>query len=172
MNFLNTFGVNIKSLIFYTIDFLVILFVLQKFVFSKITKIMDDREKKIKESIENAKNVEDLKHEMETRYREAMKNAQAESQIIIEEAKRGADKAAQDIIEKAMKDAKDITSEYEKEMDIIREKMFATLKQDIMSLVVKTTRKILSENLTDRDMDRIVKESIKYMPSYERKQKN
>jgi F-type H+-transporting ATPase subunit b len=163
MSFFNQFGINIQYLVFYTIDFFIILYVLQKFLFKKIFRILDEREKKIVESLEYADAIKKTKQEMDERYKEAMHKTQREVQDMIREAKIQAEKLRQDILLNAEDEAKVFIKKAEEEIQNNHDKMYASLKKELLDIVLFTTKKVLRENMTKEIEANITKDTIKYI---------
>ena len=161
MNFLELFRVNISYIIFYTIDFFIILFILQKYVFKKINTILEDREKKIKESIENSKIIEAQKAEMERIYREKMIETQKESEKLISEAKKTAELIKKEIIDNANDESKKIVEETKKDIQKIHDQMYLQIKKEITDLLVITISKVLKDTIDEKDHEKIINKSIK-----------
>ena len=59
MEFLKEFGIQPTLLIAQIVNFLIILFILKKFFYKPIIKLLDDRKKKIEESLKNAELIEE-----------------------------------------------------------------------------------------------------------------
>ncbi len=170
MNFFNQFGINIQYLIFYTLDFFIILYILQKFLFKKIFRILDEREKKIVESLEYAEAIKKKKEEMDERYKEAMHKTQREVQEMIREAKISAEKLSQDILLNAENEAKVFIKKAEEEVQNTHDKMYITLKKELLDIVLFTTKKVLRENMTKEIEANITKDTIKYIKNLNPKQ--
>ncbi len=163
MNFLTLFRVNWSYIIFYTIDFFIILYVLQRFLFKKILKILEDRENEIKVSLENSKIIEEKKEEMEKIYRDKMIETQKESEDIIEKAKEAAENIRSEMLSLTKKESKKILEESEKEAQKFHDQMYENLKKEILDLVVITTQKALSNLIDEKEKQKIISKSIEYI---------
>ena len=163
MNFFNQFRLNIQYIIFYMVDFIIILFVLQKFLFKKIANVLNERESIIKKGLEDAKESQEKKEEMEERYKEIMKETQREVDQILKGTKVSAEKLRNEIINTAEIEAKKIIEEAENKISQDHDRMYELLKNEVKGIAIDITKKILDENLGREERDIILKKSIKYL---------
>lgn len=84
------FGINGFLLIAQIVNFLIVLYLLKRFAFGPILKLLEDRKNTISESQKNAEETEKLLAKTEEREKEVLKNAQSQAQEIIEDAKKQA----------------------------------------------------------------------------------
>ena len=81
MAFFDAFGVDLPKLIFQVVNFLLLLYLLNRFLFKPVLKLLDERESRIKKGLEDAeaaaKDRELAKAEREAALDEARKEAQA-----------------------------------------------------------------------------------------------
>ncbi len=112
MDILNQFGVQPILLVAQVVNFLILLFILKKFLYKPILRVLDERRKKIEESLKNAEEIEKkllLTEEEKEKILakaslEAQKiidNTKAEIEIMKEEGKAQAQELASQIIKKA-----------------------------------------------------------------------
>ena len=163
MNFFNQFRLNIQYIIFYMVDFIIILFVLQKFLFKKIANVLNERESIIKKGLEDAKESQEKKEEMEERYKEIMKETQREVDQILKGTRVSAEKLRDEIINTSEIEAKKIIEEAENKISQDHDKMYELLKNEVKRIAIDITEKVLDENLGREERDIILKKSIKYL---------
>ncbi len=163
MNFLQLFRINISYIIFYNINFFIILFILQKYLFKKINTVLEDREKKIKESLDNSKFIEEKKEEIEKEYREKMVETQKESERIINEARQSAENIRLEILENSKQESDRIIREAEEETQKFHDQMYIALKKELVELTISGISKSLEELLDEKDKERIIEKSIKFI---------
>lgn len=140
-------GIDARLLIVQLLSFLVLFWVLKKFVFPSLQKALDEREKMIVESVEAAKSAqqaaeaseETIKAELKKAQKEAagiVETAQAEAARIVEDAEARADKKAAHMLEQA---------EARLQSDIADAKV--ALKHEMALLVAQATETIIDEKL-------------------------
>ncbi len=160
MEIAKQFGIEPILLLAQIINFLIILFVLKKFFYKPIVKMLEDRKKRIEESLKNADTIEEKLKATEEKSAlildAARKNAEdiladtkAEAQRITDAAAIEAKASAEETVKKALEQ---IASE--------REKMQKDLEQETMDLVAATVKKVLGRNLKDVEKKSLTAKSI------------
>lgn len=133
-----------------TLAFLVLLFLLRKFAWTPILNSLKEREAKITDSIETAERVKAEMAQMKSENEALMATAREERAEIIKEAKMHADKLVNEAKEKAKEEANKIIGEAA--VAIQNQKMAALtdVKNQIGTLVVEVSEKILGRELKDQ----------------------
>ncbi|MBR3622175.1 MAG: F0F1 ATP synthase subunit B [Selenomonadaceae bacterium] len=154
-----------STLIAQILNFLVLVVILRAVAYKPIVKVIEAREKKIKETLDQA--------DMDRR---AAENILAENKAKLA----AAGKKAEDIIEKAEKaarDARDASIEATKreieqmkkaaaeEIERDRLKMTESLKSEVVALSMAAAGKIIEKNLSEKDNESIVKSFIDKLDS-------
>lgn len=151
MEILTNFGVEPKLLLAQVVNFLIILFLLKKFFYAKITKVLDERKTKIAESLKNADLIEAKLQQTEEQVKEALEIANVNAKEIIDST----NKEAQRVYDEAQKEAKTaaeaIIIKAKAEIQSEREQMKNTLEKDTITLVADVVKKVLGRNLTTKE---------------------
>lgn len=149
MEIFNNFGVNPLLLAAQVVNFLILLFILKRFLYKPILGALEQRKKRIEESLQNAEEIEQRLLKTNEEVEKILAKALEESQKIINESKEassailGESKAtAADIIQKAYEQALEVKkAEKVKLQQEIRENL-----GDIVSLALeKVTGKVITE---------------------------
>lgn len=116
MDILNQFGINPILLAAQVVNFFLLLFILKKFLYKPILKVLAERRKKIEESLKNSEEIEKRLNEITEKEAEVILRAGKEGQKILQDAgdeyKRTIEDAKKEyarIVEKAVEDAKKLT---------------------------------------------------------------
>lgn len=144
---LGNVGFDWRVFLFNLINFTILLFLLRKFFFSKITAVVESRQKIIEEGINNAEKAKvDLENADVTR-REILSNAKDESLKIIEESK----KEAASIIEKgrseAQNQAEGLVKKARQDSEKEKEKIMSEVKTNIAKIVTNELKNKLESNV-------------------------
>lgn len=153
-------GIDWQMLIFQGVAFLILVWILAKFIFPPLLKAVDDRQAKIEESTKAAAEAEKKAESAETKIEEALKKARSEAADIVTTAKDEATAAIEKAENQAKTRAERIVSEAHE--DIAKEVLSArnTLKKDTLKLV-KEAAGVASSHVADDKFDtEIVKKSI------------
>jgi F-type H+-transporting ATPase subunit b len=155
-------GIDWRLLVAQTVNFLLILFLLNKFVFKKVIKHLEERRTRIEQGLELT---EKAKHEMEriedARHRELEKGREAGEKVLADARSVASTKEKEALAmvkteaEKMLQKAK---GEAEKEKtDAIR-----GAKDEAQKLAVLMAEKILGRSTTKADQDESAKEVMDY----------
>ena len=149
------------------ITFLLLLYVLAKFAWKPLLKMLEDRENLIKSSLKDAEKAK-LELESLTKESEAITaKARSEAQSILAESKSAADKVKEDTIAKAKEQAIKIRDDAKKQIEVEKDKAISDIKQEVVNLTLSVAEKLINKNLNDADNKSLIEESLKKVKSYE-----
>lgn len=149
------------QLLFQIINFAVLVFILKKFLYKPIITIIDQRNKKIQDSIKAAEKTLEEKEKIEQIKKKAIEAAEKEAIRIVELAKKTADKAGKQMIENAKNEAEE---EVDKKFQLLTDKLAdqeRKITARITDMVVKTTSRVLKDSLTVQEQRKIIDQEIK-----------
>lgn len=149
------------------ITFLLLFFVLAKYAWKPLIKMLDDREGMIRSSLDDA---EKAKLELERLNKESeaiTAKARSEAQAILAESKTVAEKVKEDTIAKAKEQAIKISDDAQKQIQVEKDKAINDIKQEVVNLTLLVAEKLINKNLNDADNKSLIDESLKKVKSYE-----
>lgn len=161
MELINALGLNVKILLAQLINFAVLLFVLHRFAYQPILKMLDERRGKIEEGIKNAEDAKEKLTEIEKKEKKVLTEARKESQKIISAAEDMAKKNKEDILEEAKKQSQEILEKAEKSIEQQKNKMMEDAKKELSELVVLATEKVVGEKVDDKKDKEIIDSVIR-----------
>jgi F-type H+-transporting ATPase subunit b len=153
------------GLIIWTIViFIILVLILKKYAWGPMLKSLNEREQKIKDSIDKAEYLKQEAEKMLAEHRLMLSKADEESRRIINESKEMAEKLRNDFLTKTNTDAHNLIQQAKSEIE--REKISAlnTLKDEIANLAVQAASKIIDENLNPDKQKQIVEGFINQIP--------
>ena len=157
---LGKIGFDWKMALFNLINFLILFWILKRFFFKPVLKVVNERDKQIQTSIEN---IQQAKTELSM--------AQKKAQDIVDEGKIKANKVIEKGTDEAKMLAEDIKSNAKQEVDLLVKQAKKNIeidkramKQEIQSetatLVVMAVEKILDEKMTSDNDQKFTKSVI------------
>ena len=149
-----TFGIDWPMLIAQAINFLIVAFVIWKFAFKNILSTIKDREKQIADSLRNADKIKLELEETEKQQQETLQEASLEAKKTISIAQEQAKAFIEEQKEDARRQAEEIISKAKLAMEQERERVLREAREEIASLVVLTTSKVLSKDLSEEEKQR------------------
>ena len=154
-----TFGVDWPHLIAQMISFSIVCFLLYRFAYRPVLRMLADRRRLIAESLANADKVKAELARTETQRQEIMAQANAQATQFIEEARAAADVLLKKETKKAMATAEEIIVKAQQAAAQDHARMLAELKQEVGRLVVQTTSAVTGKILTTEDQRRLAEET-------------
>jgi F-type H+-transporting ATPase subunit b len=158
---LSKFGVDWPHFIAQLVLFLIVYFVLNRFAFAPLLKVLEERRKRIEEGQLNAEKIKKQLAEAELRYQEVLRKANDDAQAILEESRKNNEAFSQREMDKAVKESAAIVERARHEITSERNRMVDEVKREMVSLVVKTTAQVAGKVLTPEDQKRLSEEASK-----------
>jgi F-type H+-transporting ATPase subunit b len=158
-----TFGVDWPHLIAQMISFCIMCFLLYRFAYRPVLKMLADRRRLIAESLANANKVKAELARTETQRKEVMAQANAQATQFIEEARAAADVLLKQETKKAIAAAEEIMLKAHQAAAQDHARMLAELKQEVGRLVVQTTSAVTGKILTTEDQRRLAEETAEQL---------
>lgn len=149
--------INIYQVLFQIFNFGVILWVLTKYLYKPVLKMLDDRAKKINEGQAAAEKNIKAAAELEKEHKEMLSKARKEASAITRDATTEAKKQADAIIYEARQKAAAESAQLHKAAEDEIAKKHKEMESSLKQLVVATTSKLLSEVLTEAEIAKINK---------------
>ncbi|BAR91833.1 F0F1 ATP synthase subunit B [Blattabacterium cuenoti] len=152
---------SIGLIVWHTIIFIILMFFLSKFAWNPIIKFIDQREEKIKISIEKADQVKkELKH-VEDQKNKILKETHVKRDMILKEAIQIREKIKSKAKEEGMIEKKKIIEETRKNIQIEKKVAIRQLKNKIGDISIQIAEKILKKELDQYDkQDKFIKELV------------
>jgi F-type H+-transporting ATPase subunit b len=154
-----TFGVDWPHLIAQMISFSIVCFLLYRFAYGPVLRMLADRRQLIAESLANAGKVKAELARTETQRQEVMAQANAQATQFIEEARAAADVLLKKETKKSIAAAEEIIVKAHQAAAQDHARMLAELKQEVGRLVVQTTSAVTGKILTTEDQRRLAEET-------------
>lgn len=161
MELLNNLGINVKLLIAQIVNFLILLFILYKFAYKPVFKILDNRTKKIEKGLKDAEEAKNKLVEISEKEKKIVAEAKKEAQIIIKKAEETAIQSAKDIEVSAKNQSDKILEEAKVQIEQEKDKAVKEIKSKIAELVIKATEKIIDEKIDQNKDKELIEKAIK-----------
>ena len=158
---LEEFGVDTPLLIAQAINFVIVAFVIWQFALKKILLTIDEREKKIADSLKNAEKIKLELEATEKQQNETLQEASLEAKKTVATAQEQAKSYIEAQKEEARKQAEEIVEKARSAMDLERQRVLNDAREEIASLVILTTSKVLQRELGDEEKSRFSESAAK-----------
>jgi F-type H+-transporting ATPase subunit b len=155
------FGVTLPKFIAQLVLFGIVYFVLSRYAFGPILKILEERRKRIEESLLNAEKIKKQLAQAELRYQEVLRKANDDAQMLFEESRKNNEAFSQREMERAVRESDGIVERARQDISAERMSMVDEVKREMISLVIKTTAQVAGKVLTPEDQKRLSEEASK-----------
>ncbi|MEO0136123.1 MAG: F0F1 ATP synthase subunit B [candidate division WOR-3 bacterium] len=161
MEALTKLGINPLLLIAQIINFLILLWVLNKFLYKPILKLFKDRSSKIEEGIKTAEALKKQAAEAEEKHRQLIEEAKKEAHRIIEQATKLGDEEKKKIIALANEEARKIVEKTMQEINAEKQNIMAEIKKEVGAMVVTLSAELIRKRLDEKTQRELIEEAIK-----------
>ncbi|MDQ6985733.1 MAG: F0F1 ATP synthase subunit B [Candidatus Dojkabacteria bacterium] len=153
-------GFDFKMAIFNMVNFLVFFFILHKFVFGKIAKIIEERNNKIETGLKDAEAAKQAKNHAEETALDIVREASEKANTIIAESKSSANKEVSEIKDKAQIEIKDMKDRAKKQLETEKQEVMGEIKEKTADLAIQATEKIIGEKINDKKDKEIINDYL------------
>jgi len=158
------------TIIFQIINFLVLVFLLRRFLYGPIIRAMDDREQKIVDREEKAANEREAAEKEARQYREQKEELEQKEEEIFEEAREKAEKEKHELVNEAREEVEETRRRWEEAFEREKETFIVELRRRIGQQACSIARRCL-EDLADARLEGLTwdlfLEKIKALPEEE-----
>ncbi len=157
---LATLGIDWKLLVLQTIAFLLLLFVLTKFVFPKLGAMLEAREKLLDDSVKAAREAESLAQKASADTEKLMKKARKDADEMLSSAKAEATAMVDAAEKKSRERAERIVADAEADIEKNITEARRALRAETLELVAEATEKVVGRTVNASIDKRVVEHAI------------
>ena len=162
---IHNLGIEWKVLLAQIVNFAVLLFILKKFAYKPILKVLNDRQKRIEEAINRSKSVDKRMAEIETLKEKVLDEARRESETIIKKAEEAALRVKESVLKEAHSVSEKLLVDTGKKIQAEREKIFREAKSEIADLVYAAVEKSIGDLAGENLKTKMVEDAMKFVAS-------
>jgi F-type H+-transporting ATPase subunit b len=142
------------------ITFVLVLFVLRRFAFSRIQGLIDARRERIREALDEADKARAEARELRELTKQEREEAKAERERILDETRRQAQAQFERAREQASEDLKRRLEDNQRELAAENRRLREEIRRDVVELTLLAAEKVTGKTLTADDQRRLVDEAI------------
>jgi F-type H+-transporting ATPase subunit b len=163
--FFEAFSVDIWKLGFQIVNFLILLYLLNRFLFKPVLARLDERGAKISKGLEDAEAAARDREQARAEREAAVDEARKEAQAMIARANKIADDTRNEILAKAREDAEKVTQRAREEIRAEKEQAMAELRGQVADLALAAAGKLVRSQMDGQTQRRLVEEFLADVPS-------
>lgn len=142
------------------VSFAALLFLLYRYAFPVIFRTLEEREKTIKDSLDQAERIKQEAQDLMARYEAKLKGIHQEGQSILEVARKQAQENLEENEKRVEHETKRLLGEARGEIERERQEAMRQIRTAAAELSLLAAEKILSRQLTVQDHQRLVDEAL------------
>jgi len=140
--------------------FLVTLYVLKRWAFGPVQKLIDERRERIRKSIEEADHAREEARKLLEEHRKLISGAQTDAEEILSEARRVAEANERRMREELEADRQRRLEETRKQIDAETRRALEAIRAEVVDLSMLAASKITRKSLDDADHKRLIEEAV------------
>ena len=160
MSFLQQLGITPALLITQIVGFLILLFLLNRFMFKPIFGILDQRQADIKATYDQLEADRARMEETRRQYEQRLANIEAEAREKIQAAVQEAQALRDNLVADARQQAETIVSQGRNDSERERQAAFLEMRGQIVAIAMAAAGKVVGENLNDARQTKMVDDFI------------
>ena len=140
--------------------FLITLFVLKRFAFGPIQRIVDERRERIRQSIEEADRAREEARRLLEEHRGLIGQARADAEQILAEARRVADSQRERVREEAEADRQRRLEDTRRQIEAETRRALDLIRAEVADLTLIATQRVTGKVLEREDHRRLIDEAV------------
>lgn len=161
MEFLKALGVDLRLLIIQAAGFLILLYILRKYLFGKILAALKARREEVQETYRKSEQYRAEAANLKTNYERKVTEAEEEAEKKLTAAVKEAKVLGTEIVEKSRQEAETIKRKAHETVELERKKAAAEIRNQVVDLSILATQKLIETSISKAKAEELVDEFIK-----------
>jgi F-type H+-transporting ATPase subunit b len=138
--------------------------ILGRFAWGPLLKIVDDREKTIREQVDSAQLAAAEAKDLLAQHQEMLKDAGREREEILKKAVKEAEQVRADLAAKARAEAEQALARAKEQIGREKDQAIAELRAEVVDIAVEAASRIVKSSLTEEAQRKLVDDYIRELP--------
>ena len=160
MDILNSMGISLVTLFWHTANFLLLIFILQRFLYRPVVRMLDERSTRIRESLAQAEAVREETARLEAESRGILDEARREGQQLLAQANRNAEQILTEARRQAQAEGDRLVERARSEIERERDQTFQELREQVADLAISAAGRVVRRSLDEPAQRELVREFL------------
>jgi len=160
LDILNSLGVNIKAIIIQAVGFLILLFILKKYLFGKISAMLNERSEGVKKVYTKVENDRAEAERLKIEYHKKISEAEAEAVRRIQDAVNEGSRISEEIIKRAKEEIELMKVKAKEGIDQERKKALAEIRNQVVTLSLLASSRLIRQSISSQTAEKLVDDFI------------
>lgn len=157
---MESLGIDVRLIVIQIINFAILFFVLTKFLYKPIFKVLEERKRKIEESLAQAQKIAEEKVKLEEEKTKEIAKSREVGKKIIEEMRMMGEKEREQILKRTQEEAEKMIKRAEENLVLERRKLESELKEELVDLSLMMTERLLEEKIERKKEEELFFQSL------------
>jgi len=157
---LTNLGINLNFLITQIIHFLILMWLLKKFVYTPVLNLLDERRRRIEEGLKAAELAREEAARQRAELEKQLEEERRQAQARIAEITRQADQLREQILAEARAEAERIIAAAREEAERERERILQEARKQVAELALVIAQKVVGETLDTQKQHQIIQKFL------------
>lgn len=157
---LEQLGINFKLLFIQLLGFLILVWLMKKFLWGRVLDMIQNRTAEIKNAYDSNEKTRGEVNALKAGYEQKLQQARAEAETIVKSAIEQAEREGRDVIEKTRRDAEQIRLRALADIDHEKKKVIADMRTEVIHLSIEIAGRLLERQVDASDADRLTDAAI------------
>lgn len=158
---LGALGVSFGAFIVQLITFVLVFLILKRFVFNRVSKILEERRKVIEDGVRLGRKLEKEQENLDKKVAEVTREARHEADKIIANANKESREILRDAEKAAQRKTETMIADVEARLEEDKKQAMKKLEKDIVGLVSEATETIVHEKVDPKKDSELIDKAIK-----------
>lgn len=158
--FFDQFGVDVWKLLFQVVNFLLLLWLLNRFLFRRVLQSLDERQSRIAKGLEDAEAAARDRELARAEREAAVNEARREAQELVARATKIAQDTRSELVAAAREESDKITARAREEIVAEKERAMAELRAQVADLALEAAGRLVRHEMDGQTQRRLVEEFL------------
>ncbi|MBW3569415.1 F0F1 ATP synthase subunit B [Candidatus Parcubacteria bacterium] len=154
-------GFDVKAFLIQLVTFLLVFYILKRFVFGKVVDMLEKRRETIEEGVKLSQEAKARSEELDREIDEAHKKARADADKLLAQTREQAESIIREAEDSAVTKAENILSEAKKKINEETERARRSLERETVDLVIEATEAVSREKLDAKKDANLIKDALR-----------
>lgn len=153
-------GINVGTLVAEIVSFLIFVYLMGKYAFPPVEKILHDRQKVVENTLTQARSAREDAEKLKEEFEAQMQGARQEARTLIERAQRTADVQAQETVAEAHREAERLIAMARDEISGEKREALREIRKEVAELSLSIAGRVLDAELDAERQRKLVEEFL------------
>jgi F-type H+-transporting ATPase subunit b len=162
-------GINLPLLVAFLVNFIILFTLLGVFLYKPVLKMLDERQTKIKESMEQAEKIRQETAHSEEEIKAHLEKARKEGQAVIAQATQIGERIKEEAKDGARQEAESLIAKARTEIKLERDKTVDDLRAEFADIAILAAEKVIKETVDKKKHRKLIDEVLKESATFKQK---